>query len=186
MEAQTGKELADNEQDERAQMTSVERAAKVVEHDCKRAKKEAEEAQRVVKAAEHDRKRAEKEAEEAQRVAKAAERDTMDWTVDVDATIVSTIAGGSSYSEIALELGNGLNKNHIYNRWTRYSEESSGIIKPAVQGGRKNHITWTAEDDATIVSMIEGGSSLAKIAPELGNGLKRNDIKNRWNHHLKD
>jgi hypothetical protein len=39
---------------------------------------------------------------------------------------------------------------------------------------------------ATIVSMIESGSSLAKIAPELGNGLKRNDIKNRWNHHLKD
>jgi hypothetical protein len=146
MEAQTGKELADNERDERAQMTSVERAAKVVEHDCKRAEKEAEEAQRVVKAAEHDRKRAEKEAEEAQRVAKAAERDTMDWTVDVDATIVSMIAGGSSYSEIALELGNGLNKNHIYNRWTRYSEESSSIIKPAVQGGHKNCITWTAED----------------------------------------
>jgi hypothetical protein len=41
-------------------MTSVERAAKVVEHDCKRAEKEAEEAQRVVKAAERDRKRAEK------------------------------------------------------------------------------------------------------------------------------
>ena len=60
MEAQTGKELADNERDEQAQMTSVERAAKVVEHDCKRAEKEAEEAQRVVKAAERDRKRAEK------------------------------------------------------------------------------------------------------------------------------
>jgi hypothetical protein len=61
MEAQTAKELADNERDERAQITSVERAAKVVEHDRKRAEKEAEEeAQRVVKAAaktaEHDAK----------------------------------------------------------------------------------------------------------------------------------
>jgi hypothetical protein len=48
MEAQTAKELADNERDERARMTSVERAAKVVERDCKRAEKEAkEEAQRA-------------------------------------------------------------------------------------------------------------------------------------------
>ena len=35
-EAQTANELVDNERDERARMTSVERAAKVVEHDRKR------------------------------------------------------------------------------------------------------------------------------------------------------
>jgi hypothetical protein len=28
--------------------------------------------------------------------------------------------------------------------------------------------------------------SYAKIASELGNGQKKNDIKNRWNRHLKD
>ena len=48
MEAQTAKELVDNERDERVQMTSVERTAKVVERDQKCPEKEAEEeAQRV-------------------------------------------------------------------------------------------------------------------------------------------
>jgi len=28
--------------------------------------------------------------------------------------------------------------------------------------------------------------SFAKIASELGNGLSKNDIVNRWNRHLKD
>ncbi len=86
MEAQTTKELVDNEQDERARMTSVECAAKVVERDRKRAEKEAEEAQRAVKAAQHDAK----------------------WTADVDAAIVSMIEGGSSYLEIESKLGKGL------------------------------------------------------------------------------
>ncbi len=58
MEAQTAKELANNEWDEQARMTSVERAAKVVEHDRKRTEKVEDEAQRVTKIA-----------------AKAAERD---------------------------------------------------------------------------------------------------------------
>ena len=35
------------------------------------------------------------------------------WTADVDAAIVSMIAGGSSYLEIAFELGNGLNHCQI-------------------------------------------------------------------------
>ncbi len=86
MEAQTTKELVDNEQDERARMTSVECAAKVVERDRKRAEKEAEEAQRAAKAAQHDAK----------------------WTADVDAAIVSMIEGGSSYLEIESKLGKGL------------------------------------------------------------------------------
>ena len=60
MEAQTAKELANNERDERARTTSVERAAKMVvrdhERDHKHAEKEAEdEAKRVAKIAESDR-----------------------------------------------------------------------------------------------------------------------------------
>jgi FKBP-type peptidyl-prolyl cis-trans isomerase len=105
--AQTTKELADNERDERARMTSVERAAKVVERDRKCAEKEAEEeAQRAAKAA-RDRKRSEKEAEKAQRqrVTKAAERDAK-WTADVDAIIVRMVGGGSTFSKTASELGN--------------------------------------------------------------------------------
>jgi len=45
--------------------------------------------------------------------------------------------GCSSYSDIALELGNGLTNSDIKNRWHGYLKESSGIIKPAVQAGQK-------------------------------------------------
>ncbi len=51
--------------------------------------------------------------------------------------------------------------------------------------GVLSSITWTAKDDATIVSMIEGGSSYAQIATALGKGLKWSDFGNRWNCHLK-
>ena len=47
-------------------------------------------------------------------------------------------------------------------------------------------ITWTADVDSTIVRMRTDGDSFAKIASELGDGLKFSDIKNRWNRHLKD
>ena len=47
-------------------------------------------------------------------------------------------------------------------------------------------ITWTADVDSTIVRMRTDGDSFAKIASELGNGLKDSDIKNRWTRHLKD
>ena len=164
MEAQTAKELADKERDEQARMTSVECAAKVVERDRKRAEKEAEEeaqraakvvehdrkcadkeaeeeAQRAAKVVEHDRKCAEKEAEKAQHVAKAAakaaERDAK-WSTEVDATIERMIDDGFSYDEIAYKLGNDLlTTMDIYYRWTGYLKELSGIIKPAVQPGRK-------------------------------------------------
>ena len=65
-------------------------------------------------------------------------------------------------------------------------KESSGITKPAVQGGFPSRITWTADVDATIVRMRAEDISFATIASELGDGLKENDIKNRWNRHLKD
>ena len=173
MEAQTAKELANNEWDERSRMTSVECAAKV-----------------AAKVVERDRKCAEKEAEEeAQRVAKiaakAAERDTK-WTAEVDALIESMINGNVSFLKIASKLGNDLSTSDIKNWWYDHMKESSGITKPPVQTGFPSRITWTEDDDATIVRMRAEDISYAKIASELGNGLKKNDIKNRWNCHLKD
>jgi hypothetical protein len=119
MEAQTAKELVDNERDEQARMNSVERAdkvaVKVVERNRKRAEKEAEEeAQRVAKAV-RDCKRAEKEAEKAQRVAKAVERDAK-WSAEDDASIESMINDGVSFSKITSKLGNGLTETDIKNR----------------------------------------------------------------------
>jgi hypothetical protein len=54
-----------------------------------------------------------------------------------------------------------------------------------MQMSRASSITWTADVDATIVRMRTDDISFAKIASKLGNGLKENDIKNRWNRHLK-
>ena len=147
------KELADNERDERARMTSVECAAKVVERDRKCAEKEAE--------------------EEAQRVAKAAERDAK-WTAEVDESIESMINDSVSFSTIASKLGNGLKENDIKNRWYVHLKELSGITKPPVQTGFPSRITWTAEVDASIESMLDGGDSFSKM-----------DIKNRWYTKLK-
>jgi hypothetical protein len=145
-----------------------------------------EEAQRVAKIAEHNRKCAEKEAEkEAQRVAKIAKRDAK-WSVEDDATIEKMIDGGSSYDKIASKLGNDRTKMDIYYRWTGYLMELSGIIKPPVQPGIPSRITWTADVDAAIARMRTDDISFAKIESKLGNGLKENDIKNRWNRHLKD
>ncbi len=134
-----------------------------------------------MKTAERDRKRAEKEAEEeAKSVAKKK------WTAKDNATIVRMIGGGSSYSEIASELGKDLNRGDICYRWINHLEESSGIIRPAVQLGEQSCITWTADVDGAIVRMRTDGDSYPKIASELGNGLSTNDIKNRWTCHLKD
>jgi hypothetical protein len=49
----------------------------------------------------------------------------------------------------------------------------------------KGDVKWTAEDDASIESMINGGVSFSKIASKLGNGLTQMDIKNRWYRELK-
>jgi hypothetical protein len=178
-------------------MTAIEKAAdeaqrmtKAAKRDQKRAEKEAvDEAQRVTKAAERDRKRAEKEAaDEAQRVAKAAERDRKraeKWTAEVDASILSMLKGGVSFSKMASKLGNGLTENDIRSRWHTKLKKSSGIIKPAVQTGFPSRFTWTAEDDATIVRMRTDGESFPKIASELGNDLASHDIMNRWNRHLR-
>ncbi len=87
---------------------------------------------------------------------------------------------------LALTLGKGLKKNDISNRWHIKLKELSGIIKPPVQSGQHSSITWTAEDDATIVSMSPGGSSYTKIALALGQGLKKNDTSSRWHFKLKE
>ena len=49
-----------------------------------------------------------------------------------------------------------------------------------IEEERKQHssITWTAEDDEMIVSMITGGSSYTEIASALGKRLEKNDISN--------
>ena len=142
-----------------------------------------DQAKRVAKA-KRDRKRAEKEAEEeAQRVANPP--GSITWTAEDDATIVKMIADDVPCSKIASELGNGLSENDIRNRWHRELKESSGIIKPPGKSGPRSSITWTADIDATIGKMRTDDFSFAKIASKLGNGLKRNDIQNRWNRHLK-
>ena len=51
--------------------------------------------------------------------------------------------------------------------------------------GAEKEAKWSAEVDASIESMLDGGDTFKKIASKLGNGLKENDIKNRWYVHLK-
>ena len=58
--------------------------------------------------------------------------------------------------------------------------------KIAATNAAKRDAKWTEEVDAMIERLIKDGVSYAKIASKLGNGLKKNDIKNRWNRHLKD
>ena len=179
----------DHKRAEKVAVDEAQRVAKAAECDRKRAEKVAvDEAQRVAKAAERDRKRAEKvAADEAQRVT-AAERDRKraeKWTAEVDESIKSMLNGGVSFSKIALKLGKGLTENDIKNRWHTKLKKSSSIIKPAVQSGYPSRITWTEEVDATIVRMRTDGESFPKIASELGNGLTKHDITNRWNRHLK-
>ena len=123
--------------------------------------------------AERDRKRAaEKAEEEAQRAAKVVERDAR-WTPVVDAEIERMIDEGYSYDKIASKLGNGLKMHDIKNRWNRHLKESSSITKPPVQPGFPSRITWSEDADASIMRMRADGVSFAKIASELGNGLKK-------------
>ena len=96
------------------------------------------------------------------------------------------INGSVSFSKIASKLGNGLTQMDIKNRWYRELKKSSGITKPPVKAGRHSNITWTADVDASIVRMRVDDISFAKIALELGNDLSTDDIRNRWNRHLKD
>jgi hypothetical protein len=121
----------------------------------------------------------------ASAAAKAAKRDAK-WTAEIDASIENMIKNGVSFTKIAWKLGNGLSTSNIAQRWYRYLMKSSNITKPPVQPGFPSRITWSEDVDASIVRMRADGISFAKIASELGNGLSRNDIMNRWYSHLKD
>jgi hypothetical protein len=63
-------------------------------------------------------------------------------------------------------------------------DEAQRVTK-AAERDRKRAERWTAEVDASIESMLNGGVSFSKIASKLGNGLTETDIKNRWYRELK-
>ena len=107
------------------------------------------------------------------------------WTAEVDEVIMRMIAVPYSYAKIASELVNGLKTNDIKNSWTWYLKKSTDIIKPLVQKGQHSSIALTAEVSEAITCMIADSYSYAKIASELGNGLKTTDIHNRWTWCLK-
>ena len=120
------------------------------------------------------------------------------WTAEVDDAITRMIADSHSYSNIASELGNGLNRSDIKNRWNRNLKKSTGTIKPSVQWSKclkkstsiikpsmQGVKTWTAEVDDAITHMKVDGYSYTKVASEFSNGLKMSDILNRWTCHLK-
>ena len=98
------------------------------------------------------------------------------WTAELDGAITRMITDRNSYHKIAPELGNGLTGNGVNNRWTQYLKKSTEIIKPRVPPGQPSSITWNAEVDGAIRRMIVDCFSYDKIALELGNGLKGNDV----------
>jgi hypothetical protein len=107
---------------------------------------------------ERDRKRAAKElAEEAQHAEKVAED---------EAKRVAKAERDRKRAEKVVE------------------EEAQRAAKAAAKAAERD-AKWSAEVDSSIESMINGGVSFKKIASKLGNGLKENDIKNRWYTKLK-
>jgi hypothetical protein len=64
------------------------------------------------------------------------------------------------------------------------TEEKQRVAKAAAKAAKCN-AKWSAEVDASIERMLDGGDTFKKIASKLGNGLKIQDIKNRWYFHLK-
>ena len=73
---------------------------------------------------------------------------------------------------------------HDRKRAEKEAEEAQRVAKAAVKVA-KSDAKWTAEVDASIESMLDGGVSFSKIASKLGNGLTRTEISNRWYNHLK-
>ncbi len=59
-------------------------------------------------------------------------------------------------------------------------DEAQRVAKAAAKAAK-----WTAEIDASIESMLDGGVSFSKIASKFDNGLTENDIINRWHTKLK-
>jgi hypothetical protein len=61
----------------------------------------------------------------------------------------------------------------------------ANALQAAIRHSDNSSITWTADVDERIVRMRMDDTTFAKIASKLGNGLKENDIRNRWHRHLK-
>jgi hypothetical protein len=70
------------------------------------------------------------------------------------------------------------------NRAEKEAEEAQRAERAATKASERD-AKWTAEVDASIESMLDGGVTFKKIASKLGNGLTENDIKNRWHRKLK-
>jgi hypothetical protein len=105
--------------------------------------------------------------EEAQRVAKISERDRKRSEKEAEeAQRVAKIAERDP------------------KRAEKEAEEAKRVAKAAAKAAERD-AKWTAEVDASIESMINGGVSFSKIASKLGKGLTTTDIKNRWYKVLK-
>jgi hypothetical protein len=70
------------------------------------------------------------------------------------------------------------------NRAEKEAEEAQRAERAAAKASERD-AKWTAEVDASIESMLDGGVTFKKIASKLGNGLTENDIKNRRHRKLK-
>ena len=128
-----------------------------------------------------DRKRAAKElAEEAQRVAKAAVK-----IAECDRKRAEKEAEEAQrVAKAAAKIAERDRK-----RAEKEAEEAQRLAKAAAKAATKaaeRDAKWTAEVDASIVSIINGRVSFAKIASKLGNCLSKNDITHRWHDHLKE
>ena len=64
------------------------------------------------------------------------------------------------------------------NRAEKEAEEAQRAERAAAKASERD-AKWTAEVDASIESMIDGGVSFSKIASKLSNGRTEADIKNR-------
>ena len=73
---------------------------------------------------------------------------------------------------------------HDRKRKEKVAEEAQRVAKAAGKAAERD-AKWSAEVDASIKSMLNGGVSFSKIALKLGNGLTETDIKNRWYKELK-
>ena len=69
-------------------------------------------------------------------------------------------------------------------RAEKEEEEAQRAANAAAKAAQRD-AKWSAEDDASIESMMDDGVSFAKVASKLGNGLTETDIKNRWYRELK-
>jgi hypothetical protein len=59
------------------------------------------------------------------------------------------------------------------------------VKKEAEEEAKRAAKKWTPVIDAKIERMVVDGYTYTEIASELGNGLKHEDINNRWNKHVK-